>query len=340
MTKRWRPGVALAACLLAAGGAAPASAQPTAQELHFLYEVNRARHDPVSWAAERGVVELHVAPNRIVDAAPRPPLAFSEVLHDSARFKAEEMAANDYFAHQSQVGPDFLWPNELLRLFGYPLPTQLPNPDDPFSFFVLPDDGNQVESLAAGFGPGPSDFSQALNALVALIVDEGVVPPGHRTHLLGMTLLSQQYTEGAAGYGFDGSSQARNYWAFHTGVTVPASPFLTGVVFADANTNERFDPGEGLAGVTVTANGLATTTNAAGGWTLPAPDGAYDVTCAGGAFAGTGGTGGVVVAGANRQVDCVSGFAGAVVDFVPVPEPGGAAAALAALAALLARRWS
>jgi hypothetical protein len=65
VTKRWRSSVALAGCLLAAGAAAPASAQPTAQELHFLYEVNRARHDPVSWAAERGVVELHAAPNRL-----------------------------------------------------------------------------------------------------------------------------------------------------------------------------------------------------------------------------------------------------------------------------------
>ena len=44
--------VALGTALAAVAARA---ADPTAQELHYLYEVNRARHDPPAWAAEYGL---------------------------------------------------------------------------------------------------------------------------------------------------------------------------------------------------------------------------------------------------------------------------------------------
>jgi len=49
---------------------------PTPQELHFLYEVNRARHDPPAWAAEYGLgsqIGGDGMPVTLIGVEPRPP---------------------------------------------------------------------------------------------------------------------------------------------------------------------------------------------------------------------------------------------------------------------------
>jgi hypothetical protein len=333
------PGLGIGSAVLAllaalAGPAAEArAADPSAQEMHFVYEVNRARHDPPAWAAEYGlgsVVGGDGLPVSLVGVEPRPPLALAPLLVDSASFKGEEMAANDYFSHQSQVAPDFLWPNELARAFGYPLPQQVPVPGG--GFYLLVDDSNQIESLACGYGPGAFDYGQALNAVIGLIVDEGVPNLGHRVHLLAMDEFNALFVEAGAGLGSNAASQCRNYWAFHTGIRAEVVAFLTGVAYDDANANQRYDPGEGLAGVSVDAGGAETRTNAAGGYALAVPGGSHTVSCSGGGFVGLA-SAQVDVLGFNRAVDCLSGE-GVQVDFEPAPEPGGVACALTAALAL------
>lgn len=333
-------GIGFAAALLAALAQPALAADPTPQELHFLYEVNRARHDPPAWAAEYGlgaVMGGDGLPVTLEGVSPRPPLALNATLVDSARFKAEELAANDYFDHQSHVGPDFLWPNELARnVFGYPLATQVPDPLGGSSFYTLADDANQIEALSAGYGPGTSDYTKGVNAVIGLIVDEGVSNLGHRKHLLAMTPFNTVFVEAGAGYGANPSATYRNYWAFHTGVRSEIQTYLTGVAFADGNGNERFDPGEGLAGVTVDAGVASALTGASGGYSILVPGGEHDVTCGGGGFAGVAAAQ-VTVIGFNRQVDCISGQPAAVVDFA-VPEPDAAALALAAAGVLALSR--
>jgi hypothetical protein len=248
------------------------------------------------------------------------------------------MATYNYFAHQSQVAPNYYWPNELVRnVFGYPLATQVADPLGGSFFYTLVDDSNQVEGIAGGYGPGDNDYTQAIHALIGLIVDEGVPNLGHRDQILGISPFSSVFVESGAGYGVNLLASLQNYWAFHTGVRATPASYLTGVVVADGNGNQLFDPGEGLAGVTVHANALAAVTGATGGYTLPAPGGSYTVTCSGGGFLGTG-TAAVTVLGWNRQVDCISGQSGAFVDFVAVPEAGAAASAVAATAALVLLR--
>ncbi len=316
------------------------AADPTAQELHFLYEVNRARHDPPAWAAEYGLGSEIGGDGLSVTLSgvePRPPLALNATLVSSARFKGQEMATNNYFGHQSVVGPNFYWPNELVRnVFGYPLPTMLPDPCVP-SCYLLDDNSNQIESLAAGYGPGSSDYTKGVNAVIGLIVDKGVPTLGHRVHLLGMDDFNALFVEAGPGYGVSAASTYHNYWAFHTGVKASAETFLTGVVFDDGNGNSLFDPGEGLAGVAVHAGLLSATTGSSGGYSISIPSGTHAVTCSGGGFSGTA-SASVGVIGFNREVDCISGEAGAFVDFVAVPEPGAAALGLAAAAALVATR--
>ena len=87
------------------------AADPTAQELHFLYEVNRARHDPPAWAAEYGLGSQTGGdglPTTLIGVDPRPPLALNTTLVNSARYKAQEMAINNYFGHQSDGRPQLL----------------------------------------------------------------------------------------------------------------------------------------------------------------------------------------------------------------------------------------
>ena len=314
------------------------AADPTAQELHFLYEVNRARHDPPAWAAEYGLGAQNGGdgqPVTLIGVEPRPPLALNTTLVNSARFKAQELATNNYFGHQSQVGPNFYWPNELARnVFGYPLAMHVPDSCVP-SCYSLFDDANQIESLAAGYGSGTADRTKGVNVVIGLIVDSGVPSLGHRLHLLAMTDFNAVFVEAGPGYGVSLTADYVNYWAFHTGVKANVETFLTGVAFSDGNGNSLFDPGEGLAGVTVQAGLLFATTGATGGYSLLIPSGTHAVTCSGGGFGGTAAAS-VGVIGFNRELDCISGQAGAIVDFVP--EPGAAALGLAAAAALLATR--
>jgi len=221
--------------------------------------------------------------------------------------------------------------------FGYPLPPQVPAPGG--GFYLFTDNFNSLESIACGYGPGTQNLTQAIHALTLLIADASVPSLGHCTHLLATNEFNSLFTEAGAGYGNDNSANCRNYWAFHTGVTDPVGQFLTGVVFDDGDGDDLYDPGEGLAGVAVNVGTEQTATNDAGGWSLAVGDGDHAVSCLGGAFAGTA-SALVSVSGANRQVDCVSGFDGLFVDFVPVWEPPQALSATLAVlvVAALARR--
>lgn len=260
----------------------------TPLEQHFIYLVNRARHDPVAYQLENSL------PVDLSDVEPRPPLAVNNQLNASARFHAVEMANFNYFAHQSPITGDH--PNKMVRDQGYPLP----------SFF--PDDANYVESIAAG-----TFFSNAQEPLNALIVDEGVPDLGHRKHLLGIGDQANNREIGV-GYGFNAAATYDHYWAIHATYSSTNDPFLTGVVFADANANSRYDVGEGLGGVTVTAGPYSTSTNPAGGWSLAVPNGQYVVSASGGGFSGTSEVP-VVVSGQSRAVDFISGVGTGYVDF-------------------------
>jgi hypothetical protein len=81
------------------------------------------------------------------------------------------------------------------------------------------------------------------------------------------------------------------------------------VVYNDANSNGRYDQGEGLSGVAINAVGpstLNTTTMTGGNWTMAVTAGTWNLTCSGGSFVGSA-TKSVVVNTANREVDFASG---------------------------------
>jgi uncharacterized protein YkwD len=289
-----------------------AQQQPTAREMAFIYELNRARSDPQRYAQENGLGAL------LDGVAAQPPLALNLNLVQSSRFHAAEMAANGYFAHTSAVNGD--QPNKMVRDAGYPLVSS------------WPDNANYLESLAVIGTTGSSIRYPPNNALRALIEDDGVNPPGHRIHLLAMDSFNQAFREVGTGYaeggGWQAGVNAAAYWAIHTGRRNSNPVWLTGVVYDDADSNGRYDEGEGLAGVTVTASGSSTkntTTTTGGGWSIDASAGTWTVTCNGGVFSGTA-TATVTMTTANIEVDFESGTPQGEIAFgdqIPTPPSGG-----------------
>lgn len=230
-----------------AGAAALAGDSWTAEEQQFAYELNRARWSPVEVEAAAGLPAGTIAP--------RPPLAVNDSLAAAAGFRVDEMAQYGYFAHQSPVTGD--WPNKVARDFGYPLPPW------------FPDDENNIESI---FGGSPW-VDDALRAFVG--------SPSHRDHVMGQGGFAAYNEIGV------GANLGKGLWGALIATDAYSGPFLTGVVFADADGNRRLDLGEGLPGVTITAGNQTTTSNAAGGWALRLPPGRYKITATGGSFAGT-----------------------------------------------------
>jgi hypothetical protein len=276
----------------------------TPEEQLFVYLLNLARNNPAAYQhAQNLSVDLS-------GVAPQPPLAVNNELFASAQFHATEMATYNYFAHQSQVTGE--WPNQMVRDQGYPLPMTAPAGGN--SFYTLANNSNQVESIAAG-------TSTAQDTLNLLLVDAGENPPAHRIQLLAMDAFFQLDREIGVGQAYNASSTYGNYWAIHTAFVDPSNEFLTGVVFNDQNNTGRYGLNEGLAGVTITVGNLHTTTNAAGGWSLPITNGQYVVTASGGAFTGTSSVP-VTVSGSNVEVDFASGLSTGYVNFVKVSSPG------------------
>ena len=257
----------------------------TAEEQLFVYLLNRARANPVAYQQEANI------PLSVVDLStvtPRPPLAINTQLFTSAQVHADDMAQNNYFAHQSPITN--AWPNKLARDAGYPLPGGWAN------------DANFIESIGAG-------HRGAAELLKEFIQDIGIADAGHRVHLMGIGDFHSDNNEIGVGYAFNFVSQYRDYWAVHATYSNPSDQFLTGVVFNDLNSNGRYDLNEGLSGVNISAGAFQTTTNAAGGWAIKVPDGQYTVTASGGAFIGSS-TLNTTVNGQSVEVDFASNLPG------------------------------
>jgi hypothetical protein len=266
----------------------------SAEEQHLVYLLNRARHDPAAYQRE---VALTVDLSTV---APRPPLAVNDHLMRSAGVRSDEMAQHDYLGHQSPVTG--AWANRVAREQGYSLPAAWSN------------DNNYIESIAAG-----DWFDSAEEPLEALIVDQGLPGADHRRHLLGVDAFYAENREIGVGCAAEAASTYGHYWTVHIARQENPGTFLTGVVYEDRNGDGRYDAGEGLAGVTVQANGLAARTNEAGGYSLAvSANGSYRVLASGPGLA-VPVTGSVLVAGANVEVDIVSGVRGVFLDFAGKP---------------------
>jgi len=272
----------------------------SAAEQLFVYDLNLARHNPAVYQQQQNL------PVSLAGIAAQPPLAINADLTASAEWHANDMATRNYFSHYTPDTPP-IWPNRMAYNFGYQLPSWWAQSNPNWL------DNNYIESIAAG-----TNINTASSALNLLLVDAGENPPGHRIQLLATEAFYQDNREIGVGFASSATSTYTNYWSAQLTYHDASDQFITGVVYNDANGNGRYDLNEGLAGVTITAGNLTTTTNAQGGWALPiSGTPTLQVTASGGAFVGTA-TATLTMNGSNREIDFVSGNANGSVDFTSI----------------------
>jgi hypothetical protein len=224
---------------------------PSPADQLFLEELNDARANPAAYGQSIGVDLSYIAPS--------PPLAWDGRLVQAATLDAQDMNARNFFAH---VNPDGLGPGDRIANAGYPAMAW-------------------GESIAAG-----GTIPQPADALALLIIDQGVPDLGHRNHLLANGSPDNLQRQVGIGIVQGGSGAYQNYYVIDTGAVQNSPAFLTGVVYNDANGNGRYDPGEGLGGVTVSVPGVGSvTTFDTGGYSIALPPGSYVVTASGGGLA-------------------------------------------------------
>ena len=182
--------------------------QVTGQEQLLLERLNDARANPAAYGASIGV--------DLSGIAPAPPLAFDTRLVGAARQHSQDMAARDYFAHDT---PEGVTPGERLTAEGFPWTSW----------------GESVAANAAFSDPGA--------ALRALVVDEGVPSLGHRRQLLAADAVFRTQEQVGIGVVHDWAAPWVNYYTVDTAATLDGRPLLTGVAFNDANGNGKYDAG-------------------------------------------------------------------------------------------------
>src|SRR5262249_6979296 len=125
-------------------------------------------------------------------------------------------------------------------------------------------------------------YPDPATALRALIIDDGIADLGHRRHLLSIDSVYRAQDAVGVGIVLNGSGSYQDYYTIDTAANPDSRPYLTGVVYTDANRNGVYDPGEGLGGVAVTVQGVgSTTTFDTGGYSFQLSPGTYTVTFSG-----------------------------------------------------------
>jgi uncharacterized protein YkwD len=225
----------------------PSGTSPTAQDQLFLELLNNARANPAAYGNSIGLDLSSVAPSQ--------PLAWDPNLITAATGHSQDMNANNFFSHYSSTGQD---PGARITTAGYNWNTW-------------------GESIAAG-------YSDDASALQGLIIDAGVPDLGHRQQLLAMTSLYQSQTQVGIGVLLGGSGTYGNYWTIDSASPAASNyAFITGVVFNDAANTGQYAIGESLGNVTITIQGVgSTTTYDSGGYQFQVAPGTYTVTASGG----------------------------------------------------------
>lgn len=145
--------------------------------------LNQVRANPSAYSSDFGV--------NLSDAEVMPALVWNDVLAKVAMQKAKDMATREYFDHVTPEGDGI---NIMIHEAGYTLEQD----------WINSRASNYFESLSAGVSPGPA-------AIRDLIIDEGVNPPGHRQHLLGMRDFWKNCTDIGIGYVYNPNSVYRYY---------------------------------------------------------------------------------------------------------------------------------
>ena len=215
--------------------------------------INRARSDPAAESTRLGIgLNDGLSPGAI-SGDPKPPLAINAALHDAALDHGVDMESRRFFDH---INPDGERPTDRARRAGY--------------------DHGVGENIALNIA-GEDDAATA-----TAMHEQLFLSPGHRQNM-----LSNHYAEIGVGLHQQTATDAFFRYAWLTEkFGAHRGTFLTGVAFDDVDGNDFYSVGEGLGGITVSADGdngsFTTTTGSSGGYSLRLDDGDYDVAVSGG----------------------------------------------------------
>ncbi len=289
--------------LLVAAGFSPAIAQnqqysignPTNEQQEMLELINRARADGGAEAARLGLLGLQEGPPSLggqifMIANVAQPLSWNPLLANCAQNRAQFLNDHDQFFTDPQHDPHHYGgtnPEQRINVAGYPmnLAAEYNGPTTASGFAPGPE--NVAENLSIGTGPftGLKLIMTILTQHNELFTDQTVLGRGHR-----MSIMLTYWREIGVGVSGGSDSGQRMIWdSLYTvqnfGTQTNSTPFITGVVYSDANGNGFYDAGEGIGGVRIDVAGSSffAVSSASGGYSVPVPgDGSYNVTFSGG----------------------------------------------------------
>ncbi len=246
---------------------------PSAAEQLFLALINRARANPQAEADRYGLDLNDGLDPGTISTAPKPPLAMSPALINSARLHSQWMLDNDVFSHTGEGGSET---RDRIEAAGYPLGSSW----------------QLAENIALRGTSGAVD-----QAAFVLQQHENLFrSPGHRENTLspglvevGIGAVVGLYTDDDEE--FNALMTTQNFARSSASPVVsPGCRFLLGIVYEDVDGNGFYTPGEGMAGVTVEPDSgeFFAVTSTSGGYAFPLPAvrGSFSVTLSGGGWDG------------------------------------------------------
>ncbi len=264
------------------------AAYPTNVEQYEVELVNRARANPSAEAQRQGIDLNEGLAAGTISTAAKQPLAINPYLTASARGHADWMIDNNVFSHTGAGGSD---PGDRMRSAGY-------------SFTGNWTWGENI-GYRSSYPNTPEPVSTTAQIHNDLFVDNGIAGRGHRTNM-----MSNAYKEIGAGLSAGEFNNFNALMLANDFATSGSGSFLTGVAYADTTTHDSFyTPGEGMAGVTVTATRagdnavFSTTTWSSGGYSLKLNSGTYIIKASGGSLGGDVTYSNVVIGAENVKKD-------------------------------------
>jgi hypothetical protein len=223
-------------------------------------------------------------------------LSWNPLLFNCAQGHATLLNNNDqFFTNTSPHTFGGSTPEQRINAAGYPMNLGQDYNGPTTAGGAFPGPENVATNISFGSGPftGAKLVATILSQHNDLFTDQTVGGRGHR-----MTTMLTYWREIGIGVsagtdtGPDGGGTVRTWDSLYTvqnfGKQTTSTPFITGVVYQDANGNGFYDPGEGVGGVRVDVAGsnFFAISSSSGGYSVPVPgNGTYNVTFSGGGLA-------------------------------------------------------
>lgn len=278
----------------------------TAYDQYMLELINQGRAAPQAEADTYLSGDLNEGPpSSSISTTPKQALAFDTRLDSAAESHSNDMATNQYFAHNSPT--DGSTPFTRMDAAGY-----------------SPASGSRGENIAVTSTTAADvTAGTVLSMYQNLFIDSGISGRGHRLNLMNDAYESIGISvvhASDSGSIFGSTSFPVDFATQNFGYDNDGISYLTGVAYDDQDANNFFTPGEELGSLAVTAfvagtNTVAgsTTTFGSGGYTLGLADGTYDLQIVG--SLGTFTQSGITLAGQNQKFD----YTNSTVTAVPLP---------------------